>query len=272
MKNRILFFLIFTTFLTWGCDRKLKEHPLPQSLKEKLIKQNDPALKAKVISGTVTVGQQYASSIPKDAKLFIIARPEGVQGGPPLAVKRHSLVQFPFPYHIGPADVMLEGNSFDGRISLTARLDQDGNAKPSAGDIEGSLTVEAGTREADIVLAKKVAGVKDSVSGTLVLDPQLAKNLPDTWKLFLYARPVGVDRGPPLAVILLDAVEFPYAFTIGQANAMMPGSVFAGEITLTARIDKDGDARPGPGDIEGMLTVQAGDEGVELRLNHQVKG
>ncbi len=274
MKNLALLISTLVVFTSLGCEKKMKEHPLPESLKQKLIKQNDPALKAKEISGTVTVDKAHASSIPKNAKLFIFARPEGVEGGPPLAVKRHSLVEFPFQYTIGPADVMLEGNSFEGRVTLTARLDQDGNAKASSGDIEGTLTVEAGSKNVDLVLNKKIeiAVADNSVTGTLRLDPELAKNLPDTWKLFLIARPAGVERGMPLAVILLDSIAFPYPFRIGQENVMMPGTTFEGDVTLTARIDQDGDARAGPGDIEGMLSVQAGDKDVELTLNRLVGG
>ena len=116
------------------------------------------------------------------------------------------------------------------------------------------------------------AGTKNSVSGTLRIDPELAKKLPDNWKLFLYARPVGVAAGPPVAVKLLDSVKFPHAFTLGQENVMMPGSTFEGEMTLTARIDQDGDARSGPGDLEGIATINAGDEKVDLVIDRQVGG
>jgi hypothetical protein len=272
LKNRILLFLAVVVILSSACEKKLKEHPLPESLKQKIIKQSDPTLKAKEIAGTITVDQKHANSIPKNARLFIIARPEGVQGGPPLAVKRHSLVEFPFNYNIGPADVMLEGNQFEGAISIKVRLDQDGNAKATAGDIEGQRLSQAGDKQADIVLDKIVAAGKNSVGGILRIDPELAKKLPDTWKLFLFARPVGVANGPPLAVKLLDSVKFPYAFTIGQENTMMPGSVFEGEMTLTARIDQDGDARSSPDDLEGTATITAGNQDVEIVIDRLVGG
>ena len=57
-----------------SCQEKLKEHPLPESLKQKIIKQNDPTLKAKEISGTITVDEKYASSIPKNAVQHLIRR------------------------------------------------------------------------------------------------------------------------------------------------------------------------------------------------------
>ncbi|GJL78843.1 MAG: hypothetical protein NPINA01_18320 [Nitrospinaceae bacterium] len=272
MKNRILLLLMAGVLFNSACEKKLKEHPLPESLKQKIIKQSDPAVKAKEISGTITVDQQYANSIPNNARLFIIARPEGVSGGPPLAVKRHSLVEFPFNYTIGPSDVMLEGNPFEGAIALKVRIDQDGNAQASPGDIEGETLSEAGAKQVDIVLNKIIAPGKNSVSGTLRIDPKLAKNLPDTWKLFLFARPQGATAGPPLAVKLLDSVQFPYPFTLGQENVMMPGSVFEGEMTLIARIDHDGDARSSPDDLAGVTTVTAGDQQVEIVIDRRVGG
>ena len=130
------------------------ETRLPESLKQKIIKENDPVLKLKEISGTITVGEEYANSVQKNARLFVIARYKGVDSGPPLAVLRHSMVSFPFIYSIGPAHVMLEGNKFEGDISIKVRIDQDGNAKSSPGDIEGSRMSSAGDKMVDIVLDK----------------------------------------------------------------------------------------------------------------------
>ncbi|NIQ04005.1 MAG: hypothetical protein GWM98_29630, partial [Nitrospinaceae bacterium] len=102
MKKLILFFLFLALPALVACEKELKEHPLPQSLKKKIQMQNDPEVKAREISGTITVDPEYATKLPENAKLFIYARPEGTEGGPPLAVKRHSLVEFPFDYRIGP--------------------------------------------------------------------------------------------------------------------------------------------------------------------------
>jgi hypothetical protein len=268
--------LSLTILFTSACEEKLKEHPIPESLKQKIIKQNDPALKLKEISGTISVADDYANSIPKNAKLFVIARYKGIDSGPPLAVQRHNLVEFPFTYRIGPTHVMLEGNTFEGDISVKARIDQDGNAKSSPGDIEGQRMAKAGDENVDIILDQMIAPAKksqngaDSVSGVIRIDPEMEKNLPDNWKLFLFARQAGVERGPPLAVKLLESIEFPYTFTLGQESVMMPGSVFEGEMILTARIDQDGDARSSPDDLEGILTVTAGDNKVDLIIDHQV--
>ena len=131
--KKIIFGLFLAVLFNSACEEKLKEHPIPESLKQKIIKQNDPVLKLKEISGTITLDEEYANSIPKNARLFVIARYKGIETGPPLAVQRHNLVSFPFTYSIGPTHVMLEGNKFEGDISIKARIDQDGNAKASPG-------------------------------------------------------------------------------------------------------------------------------------------
>ena len=60
--------------------------------------------------------------------LFIIARPQGAVGGPPLAVLRIPDPRFPLAFEIGPDQVMMPGMRFEGAIALTARLDADGDA------------------------------------------------------------------------------------------------------------------------------------------------
>jgi len=75
------------------------------------------------IRGRVVAGEGVAAG--GEGVLFVIARSSG--GGPPLAVKRLSIGPFPLAFEIGPADVMMAGRPFSGPISLTARIDRDGN-------------------------------------------------------------------------------------------------------------------------------------------------
>ena len=86
-------------------------------------KAEDPT---RSISGTIELDEFLSSKIPEQGTLFLIARPEGVTGGPPLAVKRHSLIKFPFDFKISQKNVMMEGNTFEGSITITARWDLDG--------------------------------------------------------------------------------------------------------------------------------------------------
>jgi len=62
------------------------------------------------------------------AVLFVIARPRGAVGGPPLAVMRIANPEFPQAFELGPDQVMMPSLRFEGPLSVSARLDADGNA------------------------------------------------------------------------------------------------------------------------------------------------
>ncbi len=88
------------------------------------------------ITGEITLAPELAMARPDGAVLFVIARPEGAQGGPPLAVLRIPSPDFPVAFSIGPENVMIPTMQFAGSISLSARLDADGNAMTrTPGDI-----------------------------------------------------------------------------------------------------------------------------------------
>jgi len=77
--------------------------------------------------------------------------------------------------------------------------------------------------------------------------------------LFVIARRSGAAGGPPLAVQRIDGPDFSsgaVAFEIGQAQVMIPSLEFAGDITLSARLDSDGNAMTKlPGDLTGALKL-----------------
>jgi len=274
LKRLAIFWLIISFFTIVSCDRKLKEHPISPQVKQQMDARKKVSDPARSVSGTVDFDESIASKVPKQGTLFIIARPEGVLRGPPLAAKRHSLVKFPFDFKIGQENVMLEGNTFEGNITVTARWDLDGMPKASPDDIDGSVTVASGSTGVKVVLSHVIEAKKGStdtmVSGTIRIDPTLADQMPEGASLFLIARSEGVKRGIPLAVKKLQGVTFPYSFTLGQADVMLPGALFEGPITIFARLDKDGDAAPAPGDIDGVVATNPGDQQVEIILNHLI--
>lgn len=258
-----------------ACDSRLKEHPLPPELKRQLEMKNNPALQAKAISGTITIDPAVGSgdAMKSDAMLFIFLRAKGVEGGPPLAVKRVGGVKFPYEYQIGPWDTMVPGTQLEGEMTLTTRLDQDGDAKASPGDIDGSCTVMPGDKHADVVMDHVVPGTvvtSKSVSGIVTVDPAVKSNIPASSTLFIFARAKGAQGGPPLAVQRLTEVQFPYAFKIGQPDVMVPGVKFDGDMVLTARVDRDGNAKASAGDVEGSQETSAGGESVRIALNRVV--
>lgn len=88
------------------------------------------------ISGRIELAPEAVARQPKPAVLFVIARPQGATAGPPLAVVRIPDPVFPVDFEIGPSDVMIPSMRFAGPITLSARLDSDGNAMTRAdGDL-----------------------------------------------------------------------------------------------------------------------------------------
>jgi len=106
------------------------------------------------------------------------------------------------------------------------------------------------------------------IRGVVEVAPELAGRVPGGGVLFLIARSGG--GGPPLAVVRVADPSFPLTFEIGPGNRMIPSIPFAGELTLTARLDQDGDAASrAPGDLQGSaLGAHApGATGVTITLS-----
>ena len=268
MKRLTLFCSFLIIILLLGCEKDLKEHPLPESLKKELARKADPTIHNNDVFGTISIDPGLKVGLNPSAGLFIFARPEGVDAGPPLAVKRHSVFQFPFEFDIGQLNTMMEGSQFEGAMNLTARLDQDGNRKSSPGDVEGKIQITAGQKGVQLVLNNLISGDAYKIEGTVVVSEALQKKIPENGTLFIFARSEGVKRGPPLAVKRVAELKLPYEFTLGPQDVMMQGTAFEGPMVLAARIDVDGDARAGPGDIEGFVSAQPGDRNIKLLLNH----
>jgi cytochrome c-type biogenesis protein CcmH len=94
------------------------------------------ASEAAPILGRVEIAPELADNAPVGAILFIIGRRGG--GGPPLAVKRVPDPVFPLDFTLGPDDRMIQAMPFTGPITLSARLDSDGNATSTEpGDLSG---------------------------------------------------------------------------------------------------------------------------------------
>jgi hypothetical protein len=268
LKHLALFLIIGGIFGISACDRGLKEHPLPESLKKELARKADPTIHNNDVSGIISLDPELKVSLNPSAGLFIFARPEGVDAGPPLAVKRHSVFNFPFEFEIGQLNTMMEGTKFEGTMNLTARLDQDGNRKSSPGDVEGRVQITAGQKEIKLELNTLISGEANNIQGTVSVSEALQGKIPANGTLFIFARSEGVKRGPPLAVKRIPDLKLPYEFVLGAKDIMVPGTVFDGPMVLAARIDIDGDARAGPGDIEGFVSAKPGDRKVALLLNH----
>jgi cytochrome c-type biogenesis protein CcmH/NrfF len=111
------------------------------------------------IIGRISIDPKFKGSVDSQATLFIIARSDSAKG-PPLAVKKIDRPVFPYSYSLGPENVMMQGMPFTGRVSITARLDKDGNPTTrQSGDLTGDYKknpVAVGSKNIDIVLDQVV--------------------------------------------------------------------------------------------------------------------
>jgi hypothetical protein len=76
--------------------------------------------------------------VPPNATLFVIAR-RG-EGGPPLAVQRRSVGNWPQSVRLGDADAMLPGIQLaSGPLKLIARISASGQPVAASGDLYGEV-------------------------------------------------------------------------------------------------------------------------------------
>lgn len=111
------------------------------------------------------------------------------------------------------------------------------------------------------------ASRRSEISGTVTVAPSLSGKLPEGATLFLIARK---GPGPPLAVRRISSPSFPLAFSLGPEDVMLRGAPFEGEVTLAARLKRDGTAGPpAPGDLggEAPAPVRVGQRGVQIVLD-----
>ncbi len=208
------------------------------------------------IRGTISIARRSEAGLRPGGFLFILTRPAGTTSGPPIAVVRLEATGFPIDFEIGPQHVMMDGAAFAGEMSLTARLDYDGNASTrQPGDLEGmaGAAVRPGDQGVRVVLGgspgpapaagqASVAPGPAPITGQVALAAELAGSDPGPGVLFIIARPGGARGGPPLAVQRIDSPRFPQSFSIGPDQVMIPSMRFAAPIDLTARLDRDGNA------------------------------
>jgi len=119
------------------------------------------------------------------------------------------------------------------------------------------------------------AGEGGSITGKIELSPSLAKKKPEGI-LFLVARRISDNptaRGTLIAVKKLPATTFPLAFDLSAADMPFQNGAFDGELTLSARIDQDGDPMTHQkGDVLGSLPkVRVGSKNVRLTLDQLQK-
>jgi cytochrome c-type biogenesis protein CcmH len=119
------------------------------------------------------------------------------------------------------------------------------------------------------------ASASQQITGKISIDPKLKSNVDSQAALFIIARPAGAAKGPPLAVRKIDRPVFPLSYSLGPENVMMQGVPFTGTITITARLDKDGNpATRQPGDLTGDYKgnpAAVGSKNIDIVLDQVVQ-
>jgi len=136
------------------------------------------------------------------------------------------------------------------------------NLPPGHPSVPGAGAEPEGTTPGDIQFDPRTV-----VSGVLQLDPKVKGKVAEGDVIYLVARSAD-QPGPPLAVKRLVAGKFPMAFELDGRDAMMAGTKLGGKVTLSARVDKDGDAMTkNPGDVTGQKTVELPAQKVVVNLD-----
>lgn len=116
------------------------------------------------------------------------------------------------------------------------------------------------------------AGSAVSVSGQVLLAPEVTAKLAPTDTLFVYARAL-VGPRMPLAILRVPAPkagEFPRAFELTDAMSMAPGMTLSSfpEVVIEARISKSGNAQLQPGDLSGVSEpVKPGARAIKVTIS-----
>lgn len=91
--------------------------------------------------------QLPAGEVPPGTVLFIIIRPEGAAGGPPLGARRVVQPQFPLQLTLSDQDSMMEQRPISSapRLELQARLSRNGQPTAAAGDWQSAVLAVSST-------------------------------------------------------------------------------------------------------------------------------
>ncbi|MBC8132873.1 MAG: hypothetical protein H7X95_07815 [Deltaproteobacteria bacterium] len=124
--------------------------------------------------------------------------------------------------------------------------------------------------------AAEGGGGGGTIVGKITLAPARKADVTPNDVVYLVARRIADNptaRGSLVAVKRFSASSFPVEFTLGAADMMFKNGAFEGDLTLAARIDKDGDPMTRrKGDVFGTVEkVKVGATGVVIKLDQLQK-
>lgn len=113
------------------------------------------------------------------------------------------------------------------------------------------------------------AKAPQTISGTVTVAPELAKDITPAHILFVVVRPADAPPfGPPVAAKRMTNLTFPVQYSVSQADVFLEGVTLSGKVNVFAKLDKDGNAGPPEaGDLEGEHPgnpVMVGQTGVDI--------
>jgi cytochrome c-type biogenesis protein CcmH/NrfG len=94
------------------------------------------------VSGEVSLAAALSAKAAAGATLFIVAKSVD-SPGPPVAVYRGSVSNWPVKFTLNDTQSMLPGRNLSnaGRVTIEARISQSGQPLPAAGDLQGSTGI-----------------------------------------------------------------------------------------------------------------------------------
>ena len=112
-----------------------------------------PADPQRRLTGSIELDPAAASRVPAGAVIYLMARPAGEAGGPPVGVLRLPATGFPVRFEMGDGNSM-SGGPLPDALRLDARVDADGDAATKdANDPRASLDgVTLGRSDVKLVL------------------------------------------------------------------------------------------------------------------------
>jgi cytochrome c-type biogenesis protein CcmH len=207
-----------------------------------------------------------APAAPRDATLFVIARPPG--GGMPYAVVRRPARLLPLEVRLDDTVSMTDTRPLSGAeaFEVVVRLSRSGSAAPAPGDWEWRsdvlrpgavsepvrLAAELSPPEGRRTAARDESGAPQPGVDVAISAPQDA---PRDATLFVIARPPG--GGMPYAVVRRPARQLPLEVRLDDSASMMDGRRLSGAdaIEVVVRLSRSGTAAAAPGDWEWRSDV-----------------
>lgn len=107
------------------------------------------------VSGEVTVSKESKKIEGTGGALYIMAKKNGGQPGPPMAVLRLENPKFPVKFTLSKENAMMPGVQFEGPMTVIARFSPSGNAMDKSGPQGQADQVQVGDSKIKIELNGK---------------------------------------------------------------------------------------------------------------------